>query len=67
MEQVTRKSRIWSARQSHYWAASSSIHDNLSHSLQLAADLATTKRASWLSMIPLAEHGFVLCTQICFS
>ena len=61
MEQIVRKSGIQSARQPHYSTASSSIRANLNHSLQLAVDLATTKGASsWLSALPLAEHGFVL-------
>ena len=61
MEQIIRKSGIQSARQSHYSSASSSICANLKHSLQLAVDLANTKRASsWLSTLPLAEDGFVL-------
>jgi len=66
MDQITRKSEIWSARQSHYLTESSNICANLSQSLQLAVDLATTKGASsWLSALSLAEHGFVL--QVSFS
>jgi len=61
MVQIKRKSDIRSARQSHYKSVSSSIRDNLTQSLQLALDLATTKGASsWLSALPLIEHGFVL-------
>ena len=61
MEQIIRNSRIQSARQPHYSTTLSSICANLNHSLQLAVDLATTKGASsWLSALPLAEHGFVL-------
>ena len=61
MEQIIRKSGIQSARQSHYSTVSSSIRANLNHFLYLAVDLATTKGASsWLSVLPLAKHGFVL-------
>jgi len=61
MNQIERKSDIQSARQSHYKSVSSSIHDNLTQSLILALDLATTKGASsWLCTLFLIEHGFVL-------
>ena len=59
--QLRRKSEVKKQIQENLNATSSSTYDCLSQDLKGAVDLATEKGASsWLSTLPIQEHGFVL-------
>jgi len=59
--QLSAKSEVKRQRRENLNVAASSIYDSLSQDLKRAVDLATEKGASsWLSTLPIQEHGFAL-------
>ena len=59
--QLTAKSEVGRQRRENLNSSSSSLYDTLPQDLKRAVDLATEKGASsWLSTLPIQEHGFAL-------
>jgi len=59
--QLTRKNAVRGARSQGYSDCFSDLHQQLEPSLQRAMDLAAVRGASsWLTTLPLKEHGFAL-------
>ena len=59
--QYSKKSAVHLSRQSLHSTSSSALRSELDGTLQIALDHATIKGAStWLSALPLSEHGFAL-------
>ena len=60
-EQIDAKSNIKSRRRQQGLDAASVVRESLTQPMQLAMDLAQEKGASsWLTALPLEEHGFAL-------
>ena len=59
--QLTAKSEVGRQRRENLNSSSSSLYNTLPQDLKRAVDLATEKGASsWLSTLPIQEHGFAL-------
>ena len=59
--QLTRRNAVHRARSQGYSDCFSDLHQQLEPSLQRAMDLAAVRGASsWLTTVPLNEHGFAL-------